>query len=362
MKIRVKYIRMRTIVDLSQFISKIALAFVNVSPTQVDQEISLALCQLGEYTKADSAFVFIFSDDEKFISNTHNWSNPKFESKFDRLIRVACDSLPWFTEQVKQGNMVYIPDIKRLPKKASKEKKEFKKLGVGSLLVLPFFREKQPYGFIGFSTIDRESKWGQDEVALLKIAGDLISNVLARSDADKQKQEKVEELTALNQLATAVAQTNTVEDLIDEAIRIISATMYSDTFGIGVYYPQKKYIRTKVLMPDKQQGIFELDPGKGIAGKVYTTGKSIRIGDVTKDPDYHKVIFNSASELCVPIKVGDNVLGIINVESKRKYAFSQKDQNLLELFGRQLGLGIEKQRLFEKVQELATKDPLTGLL
>jgi diguanylate cyclase (GGDEF)-like protein len=63
----------------------------------------------------------------------------------------------------------------------------------------------------------------------------------------------------------------------------------------------------------------------------------------------------------VPIKVGENVIGIINVESKKPNAFSIKDQDMLELFARQLGLGIEKQRLFETVQELATKDPLTGL-
>jgi diguanylate cyclase (GGDEF)-like protein len=352
---------MRTIVDLSQFISKIALAFVNVNPTQVDQEINRALSQLGEYTKADSSFVFLFSGDGKYIHNTHEWRHPKFKSVIDQLRRVPCENLPWFTDQVKKGNMIYIPDIKRLPKAASKEKKEFNKFEIGSLLALPFNRDKQPYGFIGFSTTDRESKWGQDEVALLKIAGDLIANVLARRDADQEKQEKVEELTALNQLATAMAQTNTVEDLVDEAIRIVSDTLYPDTFGIGVYHPKKKIIQTKVKMPDNQENMLELDPAKGISGQVFLTGKSVRVGDVSKNQNYIKLVFDSASELCVPIKVGEHVIGIINVESQQKFAFTEKDQKMLELFGRQLGLGIEKQRLFEKVQDLATKDPLTGL-
>ncbi|MEN8242526.1 MAG: sensor domain-containing diguanylate cyclase, partial [Chloroflexota bacterium] len=233
--------------------------------------------------------------------------------------------------------------------------------GVGSLLVLPCYRNKQPYGLIGFSTMGREGKWGQDEVALLKVAGDLISNVLARRDEDQKKQEKVEELTALNQLASAMAQTNTVDNLIDEAIRIISETLYSDSFGIGVYQPKEKSLHIKIKLPNNQKRILVLDPADGISGKVFRTGKSMRIDDVTKSEAYLKDIPHTASELCVPIKVGENIIGIINVESENKQAFSVKDQNLLELFGRQLGLGIEKQRLFEKVQDLAIKDPLTGL-
>jgi diguanylate cyclase (GGDEF)-like protein len=120
-------------------------------------------------------------------------------------------------------------------------------------------------------------------------------------------------------------------------------------------------IDTKVKLPDKEDKTFQLDPTKGITGKVFMTGKSVRVNNVEEDPDYLNLVFSSVSELCVPITVGENVIGIINVESKAPNAFSGKDQNLLELFARQLGLGIEKQRLFEKVQDLATKDPLTGL-
>jgi diguanylate cyclase (GGDEF)-like protein len=352
---------MRTIVDLSQFISKLALAFVNVEPTKVDQEIKSALRQLGEYVKADSAYVYLFMDDGQYIQNTHNWLLPKNDPSDSQPSKIAAKELPWFTSQVTLGNMVYIPDVNNLPKEASKEKKFWERYKIRSLLALPFYRDKNPYGFIGFSARDIERKWGQDEVALLKIAGDLFSNVLARREAAQEQQEKVEELTALNQLATAMAQTNTVDELVEEAIQIISDTLYTDTFGIGVYNPEQKMIDTKVKLPDKEDKTFQLDPTKGITGKVFMTGKSVRVNNVEEDPDYLNLVFSSVSELCVPITVGENVIGIINVESKAPNAFSGKDQNLLELFARQLGLGIEKQRLFEKVQDLATKDPLTGL-
>lgn len=352
---------MRTIVDLSQFISKLALAFVSVDPNKVDQEINAALSRLGEYVKADSAFVYLFMEDGQYIQNTHDWKLPNFDTDKKQPGKLSAVDLPWFISQVKMGNMVYVPDVNNLPQDATKEKEFWKKNRISSVLVLPFYRDKSPYGFIGFGAGDSVRKWGQDEVALLKIAGDLIANVLTRREAAQEQQEKVEELTALYQLATAMAQTNTVHELVEEAIQIISDTLYTDTFGIGVYDSEEKLIHTKVKLPDNKEKFFHLDPTKGVAGKVFMTGKSIRLGNVADDPNYLNLVFESVSELCVPIKVGENVIGIINVESKAPNAFSIKDQNLLELFARQLGLGIEKQRLFEKVQDLATKDPLTGL-
>jgi GAF domain-containing protein len=352
---------MRTIVDLSQFISKLALAFVNVEPDRVDQEIDSALRQLGEYVKADTAFVFLLNKNKDYISNTHEWRSPGSTPVKDQLQQIPCDNLPWFTEQVKKGNMVYVPDVKNMPVHAAKERAEWLRFDLGSLLVLPFYQDKVPCGFIGFGTVNRESKWGQDEVALLKIAGDLISNVLARREAAREQKEKVEEITALYQLATAMAQTNTVEELVEESIKIISETLYTDSFGLAVYNEHTKLMDTIIKMPNNIDKRLILDPSQGVVGKVFRTGESVRLGHVEEDPDFIDLVFESCSELCVPIKLGENVIGVINVESERPNAFSEKDQKMLELFARQLGIGIEKQRLFEKVQDLATKDPLTGL-
>jgi len=67
------------------------------------------------------------------------------------------------------------------------------------------------------------------------------------------------------------------------------------------------------------------------------------------------------SELCVPIKSGQKVLGVINNESDELDAFSKEDERLLQTVAGQLAAGIEKVRYFEEVQRLAITDSLTGL-
>ncbi len=53
------------------------------------------------------------------------------------------------------------------------------------------------------------------------------------------------------------------------------------------------------------------------------------MGDVRKDSRYYGVRTNIRSELCVPLKVGDGVIGIINIEDTEIDAFNQDDFRMI---------------------------------
>ena len=94
--------------------------------------------------------------------------------------------------------------------------------------------------------------------------------------------------------------------------------------------------------PDGDFGkTFKPGLGRGITGWVAQTGTSIRTGDVTMEPHYLAVRENIRSELCVPIRFGDAVIGVVNVESTRAEAYDADDQRLLEIVATQIGLAIQ---------------------
>lgn len=99
--------------------------------------------------------------------------------------------------------------------------------------------------------------------------------------------------------------------------------------------------------------------GRGITGWVAEQGKSIMLGDVTSDARYLAVRDDIRSELCVPIRIDDKVIGVLNVESPRANAYISDDQRLLEIVATQIGLAIrmdslrrESQRVSGSVEEL----------
>jgi len=54
--------------------------------------------------------------------------------------------------------------------------------------------------------------------------------------------------------------------------------------------------------------------------------------DVRKDPDYFEARSRTLSELAVPVKINNDLLAILNLESPIEGAFTLEDQKLLETF------------------------------
>lgn len=69
----------------------------------------------------------------------------------------------------------------------------------------------------------------------------------------------------------------------------------------------------------------------GITGKVFETGESLLVNDVSQEPLYRPLPgWEAGSELCVALREGDRVLGLIDVESRERNAFTHNDLLALE--------------------------------
>ncbi|NND45011.1 MAG: GAF domain-containing protein [Xanthomonadales bacterium] len=78
--------------------------------------------------------------------------------------------------------------------------------------------------------------------------------------------------------------------------------------------------------------------GSGITGWVAVAGRTALCPDVNRDTRYFKLRSRIHSELCVPIKNGFRVLGVINTESTRKNAYRSQDAEMLEKVASLIGM------------------------
>jgi signal transduction histidine kinase len=76
---------------------------------------------------------------------------------------------------------------------------------------------------------------------------------------------------------------------------------------------------------------FEYPVSGGITGHVFETGESIVVNDVLQDSRYRSIKgWQAGSEMCVAIREGEKILGIIDVESSSRNAFAHNDFIALE--------------------------------
>lgn len=90
-----------------------------------------------------------------------------------------------------------------------------------------------------------------------------------------------------------------------------------------------------------------LNGTRGITVAVVQGGEPIYLAEVTTDPRYISSNPTARSELCVPLKVGEQVIGVLNTESERPDAFTVADQHLFQILAHVTAVALENARLHQ---------------
>jgi PAS domain S-box-containing protein len=95
---------------------------------------------------------------------------------------------------------------------------------------------------------------------------------------------------------------------------------------------------------------------QGVIGRAFRTGQIQLVQDVRIDPDYARESLVLLSELAMPIRHGERVLAVLNLESDRRAAFGAEEVQLAQSLAEAVALALENARLFEAAQlELAER-------
>lgn len=84
---------------------------------------------------------------------------------------------------------------------------------------------------------------------------------------------------------------------------------------------------------------------RGICGAAVAQGQTIMVDDVASDPRYLACSVETQSEIVVPVRVNDEIVGEIDVDSHARGAFGPRDREFLERCAVIIGGFIEVHRI-----------------
>ncbi len=148
----------------------------------------------------------------------------------------------------------------------------------------------------------------------------------------------------------------------DTDCKIVPSVLFSDAAKRQLVFAEEvaeKYIID--VLQEKGRDFIKF--GEGICGWVAETGQSLVVPDVNKDERYLKLIKDTVSEICVPVKLGNRLLGVLDVEASRTNFFTSNDQIFLERIANEMAIALGasgyKERAYKVVDAAlnAVKNP-----
>lgn len=166
-------------------------------------------------------------------------------------------------------------------------------------------------------------------------------------------------LFALYQAAQLLASVKSLEEISKEVVEILERHLgyhHAAIAWVKGDFLELAYAKDYVIKAGLKTKV-----GEGVTGKAVQEGRVLLVPDVKKFQGYIPGLSGAKSELACPIKVKEKVIGVINLESRKKSAFRKEDIQLLQAFSKMVAVAWENAMLHEKLFSEAITDPLTGL-
>ncbi len=96
-----------------------------------------------------------------------------------------------------------------------------------------------------------------------------------------------------------------------------------------------------------------LSVDQGVTGRAFQTAQTQYVPDVSADPDYVRGNPAIHSELAVPLRRGERVLGVLDVASDRVTAFNDDDVLLAKSLAEAIALALDNARLYAEIRRYA---------
>jgi GAF domain-containing protein len=168
------------------------------------------------------------------------------------------------------------------------------------------------------------------------------------------------------EVATLIARELSLESDQDELFKttldLIRRHLGFYHAGIFLLDEEKEYAVLRAASSEAGQRMIEaghrLKKGEeGIVGYVVATGEARIALDVGKDAVHFRNPYlpDTHSEIALPIKVGQEIVGALDIQSTEVGAFSEQDVQVFQTIADQLGIAMERKRLIDQMQSYTTE-------
>ncbi len=224
-------------------------------------------------------------------------------------------------------------------------------LGLRSILTVPLRAKEQVIGVL--QVLDTEAnRFSEADLDLLEPLVASAAIAIENARLYEEMSHRLAQTEVLREMMLAAASTLNFDQVLERTIETLENRLKIEYLGFmlpvegGEFMQSHPAVLGYTLLDEASR--FPTD--SCIAGQVYRTGRPVILPDVRGVENYAVADENVLSELAVPVRVGDEVVAVLNLESSKLDAFGEDELEFYTAVAGQLGVAMDNARLYEQAQ------------
>jgi diguanylate cyclase (GGDEF)-like protein len=159
-----------------------------------------------------------------------------------------------------------------------------------------------------------------------------------------------------------------LQEMLRQVISIIKKSLPFDRISVYLLDEQGETLELIYSSGLKVEQNVSLATGEGTPGRIVENGEHVHIHDLSVFYETFNDFIHCPTEenrdgsyIGIALKVHNTTIGVIGMDNASTYGLTVDDMDFMAILSHQLAAGIEKSRLFDKIQRMSQYDGLTGL-
>jgi len=243
------------------------------------------------------------------------------------------------------------------------ERRMFADTGTQSMLLLPLMVADRFRGAIGLLHVQKPRLYDKQDILIGHLISSQASTSLSNAYLYQDSRQRREELEAVRKATLSIVASLDLQQVLN-AILKSTLELLSDVEDAHVFLYQKgKLIFGAAHWAEEDRDDAWAEPRvDGMTYNVARKGEVIIVEDMQNHSLFEEKGDDWAGAIIgLPLKIGQNVVGVMNVAYQQPRKFSDSELRILKLLGDQAAIAIDKARLHQLIEQQAHTDALTGL-
>jgi signal transduction histidine kinase len=250
-------------------------------------------------------------------------------------------------EIIENGNILRIANIEKRSKYITHD------YNIASKLAVPMRFRGQIIGVISLESKKPETFSEQDE-SLLSVVGSQVASIVENIRLNIETHERASNLQLINEIVRDILGLTQISEISDRAARLMAEKFNLDMVLVMILNDSLDEFVAEGVAGRAVEDIpkrFHFASNLGIPAKVLETGESILLRDASTTSGYFPLPgWEPGSGVWVPLRDGEKVFGVINVEFKQKDKVNETDMIVIEAIAGPLSSVIMNARQYEQLQ------------